>query len=141
VRLRVARGDPSTPANEADVRINASITDVVDRLRDVDPYVGELQAQVAVRVTDRLNGADAADSATVTEYPLSVDMPCVPDLPTGGSTCRASTTMNALLPGSVAERARAVWQLGAVQVLDGGEDGVLATPDNGLLASQGLFVP
>jgi hypothetical protein len=134
-------GDPATPANEADVRINVSITDVLDRTRGHDYFVGDLQARFPVTVTDRHNGASLTDSATLAEFPLSVDMPCTPDLAIGGSTCRAVTTMNALTPGAVVERLRTIWQLGAVQVFDGGEDGDVSTPGNELLATQGLFVP
>ena len=36
---------------------------------------------------------------------------------------------------------RAVWQLGQIQVLDGGPDGAAATADNSLFAVQGVFVP
>ena len=42
----------------------------------------------------------------------------------------------------VTEGKRAIWQLGQVQVTDGGEDGIAATAaDNTLFAKQGLFVP
>jgi hypothetical protein len=46
-----------------------------------------------------------------------------------------------VLPGSVQTGARAIWQLGSVQVFDGGPDGIVSTPDNSLFADQGLFVP
>jgi PKD repeat protein len=140
-QLSVLLGDPSTAPNEADVRIKVTITDVLDRLRGDDYYVGDLQAQVPIEITDRRNGTSLADSGTVTEFPLSVDMPCTPDFDIGGSTCRAVTTVNALIPGSIIERKRAVSALGQVQVFDGGEDGDLSTPDNELFATQGLFVP
>ena len=52
-----------------------------------------------------------------------------------------STTLDAVLPGVVAEGARAVWQLGQVEVLDGGPDGDVDTPGNTVFARQGIFVP
>ena len=58
-----------------------------------------------------------------------------------GSACSITTSADAITPGVVAEGKRAMWQLGQVQVLDGGAGrrGVvgeqLAVPD------QGVFVP
>ena len=45
------------------------------------------------------------------------------------------------MPGVVAERARAIWELGQVEVRDGGPDGDADTPDNAVFARQGIFVP
>jgi hypothetical protein len=36
---------------------------------------------------------------------------------------------------------RAIWQLGAVQVYDGGASGVAGAPDATLFMDQGIFVP
>jgi hypothetical protein len=37
---------------------------------------------------------------------------------------------------------RAIWELGQVQVLDGGADGLASTPgDNTVFERQGVFVP
>jgi hypothetical protein len=100
-----------------------------------------VEARIPVRLTDRQNGTSGGDSATTEELPVPITARCVPDLTVGGSTCQAQTTINALIPGAVVERGRTIWELGAVQVFDGGEDGDVATPDNGLLATQGVFVP
>jgi hypothetical protein len=127
----------ATPANEADVRIDISLTDVLDRTAHADYYVGSLLGHVELDITDRVGGT----ASTLSGLPLSVELPCVPDLEIGGSTCRAVTTMNALTPGAVPEGRRSNWELGAVQVFDGGADGDVSTPGNGLLATQGVFVP
>ena len=111
----------------------------VDELSTV--LIGDVEARIALRVTDRQNGPGGGDSATTQELPVSVTARCVPDLGIGGSTCLARTSVNALIPGAVIERKRAIWELGAVDVFDGGEDGDVTTPDNGLLATQGLFIP
>jgi hypothetical protein len=58
-----------------------------------------------------------------------------------GASCAASTTADALVPGMVREDNRAVWELGAVEVYDGGPDGDADTPDNTLFARQGVFIP
>ena len=39
------------------------------------------------------------------------------------------------------EGKRSIWELGQVQVYDGGSDGVAATRRNTLFALQGVFVP
>ena len=44
--------------------------------------------------------------------------------------------------GAVPEDERAIWQIGDLEVYDGGSDGLAATTlDNTLFAVQGLFVP
>ena len=70
-------------------------------------------------------------------------MPCAatPADATIGSTCSVSTTFDAVTPGSVPEGKRSIWELGQVQVFDGGPDGVASTPGNSLFAVQGVFVP
>ena len=45
------------------------------------------------------------------------------------------------MPGVVPEGKRAMWQLGQIQVLDGGSDGVASTTPNSVFARQGVFVP
>jgi hypothetical protein len=58
-----------------------------------------------------------------------------------GSTCATSTSANAVMPGLVRDYARAVWELGQVQVNDGGPDGDAETQDNTPFMVQGLFAP
>ena len=45
------------------------------------------------------------------------------------------------MPGVIKEDKRAVWQLGKVQVFDGGADGVVSTAGNTLFATQGYYTP
>jgi hypothetical protein len=50
--------------------------------------------------------------------------------------------VNAVVPGLVRERRRAIWQLGDVLVLDAGPDGTLSTSgDQSVFLRQGVFVP
>jgi glucose/arabinose dehydrogenase/PKD repeat protein len=141
VNLRSVVGNSNTEENEADVKMNASISDVLDRTRGLSPYLGELYASLPVRVTDRRNGSSGTDAATVRDFKLNVPLPCSVDSVIGGSTCAAATTMNTLIPGLVIESQRTVWQLDGVRVLDGGPDGVMSTTPNTLFATQGLFLP
>jgi hypothetical protein len=58
-----------------------------------------------------------------------------------GSTCAVSTTANAVVPSSVQGSTRAIWELGRLEVYDGGPDGQASTQVNDLFAVQGVFVP
>lgn len=132
-------GDPHTPADEADIALRATITDV--RVKGtLDDYAGAVQAQAIARLTDR-NG-DGSDPATVTNALFPLTMPCVPTAaPATGSTCSVSTTLDALIPDAVTEKQRTILQLGQVRVIDGGPDGDTATEPNTLFMTQGIFVP
>jgi hypothetical protein len=44
--------------------------------------------------------------------------------------------------GAIKEASRAIWQLGEINVYDGGSDGIgSTTADNTLFLTQGVFVP
>jgi hypothetical protein len=46
------------------------------------------------------------------------------------------------VPGAVVEGGRSIWELGQVQVFDGGADGLASTAgDNTLFEREGIFVP
>ena len=142
-RMDAILGNPATPADEADLALAASVTDVRNKAELTD-YTGELQVIATVRITDRDNGGpDGTDAGTVTDLSFSFTVPCAatPDT-TVGSTCAASTTADALVPNTIDEGSRAIWGLGQIQVTDGGEDGSVATPaDNTLFMRQGVFLP
>ena len=142
VRLDVIAGDPSTGADEADVRIKTNVTDV-RQASDLAPYGGELQLAAVIRITDRDNGAAQLQSGTVTDIGFPVTVPCVaPASPIDvGATCAVTTTADSVVPGAIVEGKRAIWELGQVELLDGGSDGDADTLPNGRFASQGIFVP
>ena len=61
-----------------------------------------------------------------------------------GSTCELTTTADAVYgnPSTALEGKRAIWELGQVQVYDGGPDGDSDTPTGDtVFMRQGLFVP
>ena len=69
-------------------------------------------------------------------------MPCTTtSSANSGSTCAVTTTADSLVPGAIREGARAIWQLGQVQVYDGGADGDADTAPNTPFARQGIFIP
>jgi acyl-homoserine lactone acylase PvdQ len=143
-RFEVFAGNPSTPADEADVNVTFDLTDV-RRRADLADYTGQLQAEALVRVTDRDNAEDpggGSDQATTNDFPFPVTVPCAATAAIDvGATCSLATTFDAVVPGAIAEGDRAIWQLGAVQVFDGGADGAVATAPNTLFAKQGVFIP
>jgi uncharacterized repeat protein (TIGR01451 family) len=142
VALRVLAGDPGTTADEADVAIAAQVTDVRNA-DDLTDYAGELQTTIALQITDKYNGPSANAPATVSATTLAFTVPCATTADgTIGSTCALSTSADSLVPDMVREGKRTTWQLGQVQVTDGGEDGVASTTtDNTLFMKQGVFIP
>jgi hypothetical protein len=127
-----------------DVRVSVSVSDVrrADTLAD---YSGALQARATVRATDRYNGSAGSsysDAATVSDFAFPVDAPCTgtSDLSVGAA-CKVGTTLDAVVPGAVRAGDRTIWELGTIEVYDGGPDGDPGTADNTLFAAQGLFVP
>jgi hypothetical protein len=142
VRVSAIAGNPGTTADEADVRLRVSLTDVWSGAGPAD-YTGELVSSQTVRLTDRWSGSlPPNDPATAEDHTFAFPLSCTatPD-PDAGSTCAIDTTADAVTPGLVAEGKRAIWQLGPLQVFDGGSDGVAATEPNTLFATQGLFAP
>ena len=140
LRLAVVPGDPVTPADEADVNATLSLEDV-RRQGTLADYAGELQAALAVRLTDGASGPSQSDRATVSDLSFRITVPCAPTAGTAGSTCSVATSFDAVVPGSAQERKRSIWALDQVEVFDGGADGLASTTPNTLFAVQGVFVP
>jgi hypothetical protein len=130
--------------DDSDVTFTFSLSDVRTEGGTFPDYTGELQATTLARITDRLNGPAETNSATVTDIAFPVTVPCTA---TGGAanigaTCAITTSFDAVVPGTVIEGKRAVWELGQVEVYDGGPDGDVDTPaGNSPFAKQGIFVP
>jgi hypothetical protein len=142
----VIPGNPATPADEADVGISVDATDV-RRSSDLSDYDGELQALVSVRITDRNNSVlppifPDDQNGTMQDTPLAVTVPCTVTPSTAiGAHCAVATSADAVAPGMVTERDRAVWAFDQVTLMDGGADGDADTADNSVFATQGVFVP
>jgi hypothetical protein len=134
-------GDSSTAADEADAKLTLDVSDVRNK-SGLGDYAGELQVRLDLRVTDKLNGVAPVDPGTLADFTLSFTGVCAPTADTTvGSSCSADTTADAIVPGVVAESMRTVWQIGTVQVYDGGSDGDVDTAPNTLFERQGIFVP
>jgi dipeptidyl aminopeptidase/acylaminoacyl peptidase len=144
VRYGVQVGNPQTPADEANVRIIASISDVRNT-PDLSDYTGELQVDQGLRITDRENtpnpGGPGPGTVSDTSFPVTIPCAATADA-TIGSTCAIDTTADAIVPNTVKEGRRSVWQIGEVKVYDGGTDGdAETTADNALFMTQGVFIP
>ena len=133
-------GVPGTPADEADVNLSASITDV-RRASDLTDYTGQLQARTTLRVTDKLNGPSQTEDGTVNDFTYTWTIPCAATGSSAGATCSVNTSADALVPGTVREIKRTMWQLGQTEVWDGGPDENVNTAGNTMFAVQGVFVP
>jgi TolB protein len=127
-----------------DVRITFEAYDVYDHPSLAD-YAGELRLRNGLRITDKRNTPHPGGpgAGTVSDTSLGATVPCTPTGDaTTGSSCLLTTTVNALAPGTVTAGARSVWELGQVQVEDGGVDGDADTAvDNTVFMVQGVFVP
>ena len=135
-------GDPSTPANEADVDLDFSVNDIRPPGGTGD-YTGEVAVTASLRVTDKSNGPSGHEDGTVADSPFAVTVPCAATIDTTiGGDCALATTANTVVPGLVTESRRTIWDLGQVKVYDGGSDGLASTTgDNTLLADEGVFIP
>ncbi len=159
-RFVVHPGDPGTTPDEADVGVSVSATDVRCRAvaaacpgGDGSDFAGTLLTRASLRVTDRNNGltiAGGSDAATVSDIALEIPTPCAATSAPIGASCAVSTTVDALLPGAVGEGSRAIWELGAVELRDPGQNGSGYGPgcpstcgdgDEAVFMRQGVFVP
>ena len=126
-------GDPGTPADEADVTLRVELTDV-RRRSDLADYTGQLQASAAIRITDRDNPPPAGGSpaATAQDAHVRVDRAVRGDRRHDDrrDLRGLTTSADAVTPGVIKEGMRAIWQLGQVQVFDGGADGQASTTPN-----------
>ena len=139
VRYGALPGDPSTPADEADLALRVEIADV--RVQGtLEDYAGEVEAQAMTRMTDR-TGSDG-DPATAIDVRFALTTPCAATAATTvGSTCSLTSTLDTLIPGAVVEKQRTILGLGQVSVIDGGADGDADTEPNAVFLRQGIFVP
>jgi WD40-like Beta Propeller Repeat len=131
--VRVKGGNPSTPADEADVRLNVTVTDVREAV-GLGDYAGNLEARPVLRITDRDNTPNPGGpgAATVIDLAITFQVPCTTNADPGrGSTCTVATTADTVAPGAVKEGRRSIWELDGFEVRDG----------EAPFLRQGVFVP
>jgi hypothetical protein len=148
-KYNVIAGNSSTEADEADVKLTVSLTDVRNKTTLTD-YVGKVLVTSDLQITDFSNSPEAPAPGTtqVGKYQFPID--CVSTISlTVGSTCAANTTVDAIVPGTIVEGRRSVWQLGQVEVKDAGPNGTgyascpptCGDGDETVFLRQGIFVP
>jgi glucose/arabinose dehydrogenase len=135
VLLKTIPGDLALTTHITDVRNRPALTD----------YAGQLQTRLSVRLTDLQSppsSGGGSSAGTVQDFQFTFTVPCsVTADASVGSTCSVATTADAVTSGAITDGMRAMWQLGQVEVLDGGADGLASTADNTVFARQGVFVP
>jgi hypothetical protein len=149
VRYAAVLGDTTTTADEADVKINANITDVRNHPSGSD-YTGRVLLTAPLTITDNDNAPETPEPATAQERPFQVALQCTATANTAiGGTCSLTTTYDAVIPGAVSERMRTIWALDQIQIKDAGPNGTgyAACPptcgdgDETVFMKQGIFVP
>jgi hypothetical protein len=142
VRYAVIAGNANTDADEADIKLTVNIADVRNNPSLTD-YAGNLQVGSDVTITDMVNAPEIPEPGTVVTFKHRFTVPCaVTGSTTVGSSCIQNTTADALVPGTILENRRSIWQLGQVEVFDAGVDGnVNTTNDNQAFLRQGVFTP
>ncbi len=140
VTLTAIPGDGSTIPDEADLRIETSLTDVRKK-SDLSDYGGEVQTVLNLRLTNRASNGD--EPQTVQDFPFRITVPCTATGdPAIGSTCTLNTTADTITPGAIPEVKRSIWALDKVEVYDGGPDGDAdTTGGNTVFETQGVFAP
>jgi glucose/arabinose dehydrogenase len=140
VRLDVATSDVRVRASVSDVRcLDGEAACGAANTASGPDYTGQLQIATNLRITD----ADSGGIATTLDSPFNATVPCTATTADAsiGSSCSVDTSVNAIVPGAVSAGGRAIWQLGKIEVYDGGTDGVAQTAGNTLFLTQGVFVP
>lgn len=145
-QLDVVPGNPATGANEADVSLAASLSDVRSSSvtgPDYTPNAGgpDVTLLAKLRISDLSNGSqNDPGTASDVDFPVAVDCAGTSD-PSVGATCAVNTTANAVMPGVVQEDRQAVFQVFRVRVNDAGANGIPGDSDDKLFAQQGVFIP
>jgi hypothetical protein len=112
-------------------------TSTGESLRD---YVGGLNVDMSFRLTDHRNNAPA--TGTVVDFQIPFPVSCVAVGPgSPGGQCVSSTSLNALVAGSIVSGFRMNWEVLTLQVQDGGADGNPSTTPNNPWLVRGLFQP
>jgi hypothetical protein len=142
VTLTAVPDNPATPAEDADLLIATSLTDVRKK-SDLTDYTGEVQTVLRVRLTDRVGTPSGDVPQTTQDFTFSVTVPCTSTpATTVGSTCSLTAGADSLRPGAITASLRSIWALDKVQVFDGGADNDAdSLGDNTLFETQGVFAP
>jgi Tol biopolymer transport system component len=146
-QLNPTAGDPITTANEGDLGVTVSLTDIrVGTLEGAD-YFPDLTMVVRLRITDKRNcsppgcGAPYYRPGTTADVDFSVPLNCSDTVdPAIGATCSTGTSANAVAPGAILEGRQTVNDTFRIKINDAGPDLIAGNADDKLFAQQGIYV-
>jgi Tol biopolymer transport system component len=146
VQLTVVPGNPFTIADEADVAISISSTDVRDRVSDDDYRTAtrphDLTLTPQLRVSDTFNGSSLNTDATTKDVDFPIPVACGGTADqTIGATCNAATSTDAVLGGTIKEGRKMVLQTYRLWLRDAGADFRAGNADDKVFAQSGIYVP
>jgi hypothetical protein len=129
--------------------MDVSMTDIRNKPSGTD-YLGRVLVTADIRITDQNNAAETPAPGTVQTFAYQFPVDCVATtLGTIGASCSLHTTADALIPSSVIENKRSVWEMGQVSVKDAGPNGTgyascpptCGDGDETTFLRQGVFAP
>ena len=150
--LAVVTGNSDSTADEADVSITASLTDIQATAGgdyNPSPSGPDLTLTARLRITDLSNcsGAGCAGpygptAATTTDldFPVAVDCSSTPD-PGVGAACAVTTSADAVMAGAVREGQNTYAQAFRLRLNDSGANGMRGDSDDRIFSTQGVYVP
>jgi hypothetical protein len=148
-RFDTIGGSSSNTVDDADVRARISMTDVRNNPSLTD-YSGRVLVTTQVQITDRNNAAETPDPATTQTLPIKIPVDCTVTADTSvGSSCTLNMTLDALVPNTVVEGQRSIWELRQIEVKDAGPNGTgyascpptCGDGDEAVFLRQGIFIP
>jgi Tol biopolymer transport system component len=139
-------GNPATVADEADVAVNVSVSDVRNSTltSDYDPSPSgtDVTLMTRWRITDNFNGLSGSDAATTSDFDYAVPIACAatPD-PTLGSDCTLASSVDSQLPGAIKEGKHMLIPMFRARLNDAGADTVAGNADDRRFSMSGFYVP
>ena len=149
MRFKVIPGNATTEANEADVQLISTITDVRNNPSGTD-YTGKILLRANLQITDQRNAEEMPEWGTTQSLPFVWPVQCNATTDTTrGSNCNATFSANALYPGAVVELKRSMWAIGQTSVLDAGPNGTgfgscpptCGDGDETVFLRQAIYIP
>jgi hypothetical protein len=144
-QLGAVPGDLDTSADEADLAIAGTVSDVraVVGGGDYDPSLAGADVTLALRLrlTDSVNGSLLSDPATTLDFELKAPAACLPTVGPEGSDCSVNTSADALDAGSILEGRRMVLQSYDLRFRDSGANAARGDGDDRGFAMRGIYVP
>jgi hypothetical protein len=141
VRLTPIAGNAATEADEADVKLSGNITDVRNNPAGTD-YTGQLMVHADLEITDKNNAPETPEPGTTVTVPYEYPIQCVATANTSiGGQCSITSTIDAIVPGTILESMRTIWEAGQVYVKDPGPNSTFGDSDDGIFERQGIFIP